>query len=242
MKKIYLVFPISAFSVFLSVSLASANNPVLISNVQEKTTTLSSTTTFSKDNDRDNKNRVNASGTIKIYREDDNEMNNIDSPDMNNDENFEINGEEERKNDNQGSLISEMAQVHSGNDLHLFVQSIVHKNDDITEIDTKDDRVSVTRTVPVKIFGFISASSTENILVISWGNGTSQIIVNRPWWDIFSTSLVNKDKISTDLESKIKDIPSAEFKAKLDATTKARILSEIQAVLIANGFASTTIK
>lgn len=238
------MFPIGVLSVFLGASLVSASNSVLISSTQGKNMVLlSTTTTMNKDGDHDDdKNRVNASGTIKIYKENDNEIDEASSSNKDNDENFEINGDEERRNDNRGFLISEMAQVHTGGDLHLFVQSIVHKNTEITEVETKDDRVSVTRIIPVKIFGFISASSTENILVISWGNGTSQIIVNRPWWDIFSTGEVTKDKVSTDLESKIKNIPSAEFRAKLDTATKARILSEIQAVLIANGFASTTIK
>ena len=100
----------------------------------------------------------------------------------------------------------------------------------------------MTRAIPVKFFGFIPIFINETAVVTSWGNGTNQVSINRSWLDFFSKNNVDKAKISSDLETKIKDIPTIEFKATLDAATKARIISEIQAVFKANGYATTTIR
>lgn len=263
-EKTFLLIPVGVLSMVLGVSFVSANNTAFTVSLQgddlafvstSVNTNLGGNTIYRDGEDNnDDDNQKNASGTIKVGDSDNSDINrknasssnskNASSSESNKDEDedFEINGDEERSNnDNRGSLISDMAKVHTGSDLHLFVQDLVHKNTDITIVKTKEDRVSVTRIVPARLFGFIPVSTKETAEVVSWGDGTEQVNVSRPWWNFFFKNEISTDTISADIEFKMKNIPSSEFKTTLDATTKARIISEIQAVFIANGFATSTV-
>lgn len=255
--KLYILLPVSILGLVFSASIVSASNASFTVNLQGEALSLVATSIrtnsgvnmmYRDGKDDDSDNDTNATGTAKKNGDDNAsssskyEGENDDENDDEN-ENFEMDGMMERfNNPNRGFLISEMAQVHSGNDLHTFVQSIVHKNSDITKVVTKDDRVSMTRNMPAKLFGFIPMSTNETAEVISWGDGTKQVSVNRPWWNIFLRNGTSTEIISSGIEFRIKDIPASEFKLIMDASTKARIIAGIEAVFIANGFATSAIK
>lgn len=251
MKKTYILFPVGILSVAIGASLAYASSAAFTVSLNREDLALAPTSirtnltanVYNEGQDTSDNNQLEASGTIKNEdnSDSDTKRNNTSSSTLKGEANFQINGDQERSNTTRGLLISEMAQVHSGNDLHAFVQALIKNNHDIKDVTTKEASVSVTRTVPTKLFGFIPLSTKETAEIISWGNGTEQVNVSRSWWNIFSKDEVATDTISMDIESRIKNIPTSEFKATLDATTKARLIAGIEAAFEANGSASSTI-
>jgi hypothetical protein len=237
MKKIKILFSLSIFSVIFGMSSVSADGASLVATIQGSPLTFVSvdavtkTGVYSDGKEIDTK-EVASNGTVTNEKEKATTTKDTltDTNDSNFDlaTNFEIDGDVERANGMMGTNISEMAQVHSGQDLHTFIQSLVVKNKDITSVSTEEDRVSMTRVMPTKLFGFIPSHIKETVSVVSWGDGTNEVVVTRPWWNLFSKDEIAKDSVSADMESRMKNIPSGEFKTVLDATTKARIITEIE--------------
>lgn len=138
-------------------------------------------------------------------------------------------------------LISEISQVRSGSDLQAFVKWLFTRDPMLIKVESKDDRISVTREAPAKLFGFIPVSSSETVEVISWGDGLSQVNVDRPWWGFLSKNTINKDSLAQDVESRVNAFPSAEFKTILDASTKAKIVGEVNAAFMDEEASSSSI-
>lgn len=67
----------------------------------------------------------------------------------------------------------------------MYVYYLVDKNVDVDNVSIKSDRVSMTRNVPVEFFWFIPSTVKETATIISFGNGTEQVLVSRPWWSFF---------------------------------------------------------
>lgn len=259
MKK-NILFPVGFLSLALSISLAYASDARFVDTIYGEGLAIASvqtnnengiyregkdiafekvssngTITNEKENGTSTKNEKENSTSTKNEKDDENDL--LDSTST---INFEINGDDERSKENRGAIISDAAQVHSGSDLNLFVQSLVNKNKDIESVSSKEDRVSVTRNVKIKLFGFIPSSIKETVLVINWGDGTNQVTVSRPWWNFLS-----KDNLSTttltsvDVENRIKNVSIGELRSTLDAATKARIISEIQSAFLNSATSST---
>lgn len=155
--------------------------------------------------------------------------------------NFELKSEDATSNGTTSMLlISEVSQVRTGADLQAFVKWLFTRDPMLSKIQSKDDRISVTRKTPAKLFGFIPVSTDETVEVISWGDGLSQVNVDRPWWGFLSKSTINKDSLAQDVESRMHAFPSADFKAILDASTKAKIVAEIDAAFAENEYMATS--
>lgn len=252
MKKTYILMPIGILSLTLGTVFVSAYDatkaidsqgdllPIVLSLADTKID-LNQRNSIEKSNNKENNTneKLNASGTIKVKNNNKSEENENASSSINKNDNedFEIDGDLERSNDNRGLLISQMAQVHSGGDLHSFVLNLVNKNKDFLNVSSKEDRVSITRDMPTKLFGFIPFSTKETVIVVRYDNGTKKISVSRPWFDLFSKNEIGADIISADIEARLKNIPASELKTALSASMKAYILSEIEASFIANGYA-----
>lgn len=240
MKKIKILPSVSILCLALGVSFVSASEVGLIATIQGSPMVFLSVSSGNKSDiysDRNNveTKKIASNGTITEEEENStttksngNNKNSLISLVSTSTANFEINGDDERSKENRGTIISEAAKVLSGDDLHLFVQSIVNKNKDIASISSKEDRVSITRNVPTKLFWFIPLTTKETASVISWGDGTTQVSVTRPWWNFFSKYETTIASTTADIELGIKNIQVGEWKATLDASTKARIISEIQ--------------
>jgi hypothetical protein len=125
------------------------------------------------------------------------------------------------------------------NDLKMYTS---YSNSDITSVSTTDNRVSITRAIPVKLFGFISATTTETATIISFGEGSKQIVVSRPFWNFFTTSVFTKDTVAGDIEANIKSIPDAEFSFLLSTTTKVLLLTKIRESFFLTSSSSVVIK
>lgn len=243
MKKTHHLVFISLASIILGISITSASENLFVTNSQGEMLPLLAISVNTgvdaynviKDGDEnDTKNR----------NDEKSEMNRNASSSSNKDDkeggDFEIDGDRERSDDTRGFLISHMAQVHSGLDLKSYVQFLVHQNKDIKEVITQEDSVLVSRRMDAKLFWLIPMSVTETVEVVSWGDGTKQVLVSRPWWDIFSKNQVGKGVIFSSVESKMNAMPISAFKTTLDPVTKALIISEIQAVFAEHGFATST--
>lgn len=256
MKKIYILFPVSLVSVALGLSLASASAGFVATIQGTRLTTISASDEIrlagnessdykNIDANTDTENQTRNSSTSSSKNDDNDDSDNDDgiangSVNSNINSNFKIDGEQERSKENRGFFISEVAQVNSGDDLRLFVLSLVNKNKDITDVTIEEDSISVTRNIETKLFGFIPSSIKEKTLVAIWDDGTEHVSVVRPWWSIFSEDGIVTGDMSADIESRVKNVPTIPFKATLDTKTKAYILSEIQAAFIANAATSST--
>lgn len=261
MKKITILFPVSILSLVFGVSFVSASDVGLVATIQGSpmiflsvgssdksgvyydsnnivTKEIASNGTSTNENKNGTSTNENKNGTST--NENKNGTSTDNNPHNASSSNFVVDGESERTQGTRGLAISEIAQVTSGQDLHTFVLSLVNKNKDITNVTTAEDRVSVTRNVPTKLFWFIPLTVKETASVISWGDGTNQVSVTRPWWNFFSKYETTTSSTTADIEFGIKNIPTGEFKAVLDATTKARIISEIEAAFRVNSSASST--
>lgn len=256
MKKTYILVPAGIMTLVLTISFAYAYDgmgptnaegdllPVVLTladvdlraNVYNETKntnvneskykeTLTSSTTVKIENNNKKEDAENASSTLK----------------KDDDENFELDGDVERSNDDRGIIISNMAQVGTGTDLRDYVQSLVHENKDIVSVSMQEDRVSITRDMPARLLGFILTPSHETIEVISLGDGTKKINIDRPWWNIFSKNEIGSATLSNELEIRIKGIPASELKESLSISTKAFLISEIEKVLIGNTYSTSTI-
>lgn len=263
MKKIHILFPVGILSLVLGFSFASANNARFVGSISGEDLAVASVQ-IKNENEvyREGEDivvkKISSNGTITIENENGtstknenkngtstkNEKENDDEDYFTNSTsttNFEIDGDTERAKENRGELISDAAKVLSGADLHLFVQSLVNKNSDIESISLKEDRVSITRNISTKLFGFIPSSIKETVLVIVWGDGTEQVTITRPWWNFLSKDNDETNIKVEDIENKINNISKGELKMTLDVATKARILSEIQNIFLLNSTASSTI-
>lgn len=260
MKKINFLFPVGLLSIAISTSFAYADSARFVDTIYGDALAIASvqvnaengvyrdgkdvavekissngTVTKERENGISNENEKEDATSTKSEKDDENDLLNSTST-----INFEINGDKERSKENRGSVISDVAQVHNGNDLNLFVQSLVNKNKDIESVSSKEDRVSVARNVKTKLFGFIPSSIKETVLVISWSDGTEQVVVSRPWWNFLSKDNVSTTTItSADIETRIKNISTGELKSVLDAKTKAHIILEIQNAFINSTTSST---
>lgn len=98
----------------------------------------------------------------------------------------------------------------------------------ITSVTTRDDRVSMTRTIPVKVFWLFPSTMSETATVISFGNDQNQVTVTRPWWRFFSKGEFSEEDIAGYIEARIKNIPSSQFVVLLSTSTKATLLLKIR--------------
>lgn len=258
MKKINILFPVGILSLVLGMSFASASGARYVATIQGEDLAIASiqantnaevndgkdiviekiasngTITNEKENGTSTKNE-NKNGTSTKNEKEDDLLNSTSTV------NFEINGKEERAKENRGAIISNAAQVHTGNDFHLFVQSIVNENKNIESVSSQDDRVSVTRNVNTKLFGFIPSSIKETVLVVSWGDGTNQVTVSRPWWNFLSKDEVSASTTQAVIETRINNISTGQWKAILDAKTKAQIISEIQNAFLLSASSTSSV-
>jgi len=259
MKKINILFPVGILSLVLGFSFASANSASLIGTIQGEDLAVASVKVNNENGVyREGEDivveKISSNGTVTIEKENGSTTKREDKDESTkeNDEkdyftnststtNFDVDGDEERSKENRGETISDAAKVLSGADLHLFVQSLVNKNSDIESVSLKEDRVSITRNISTKLFGFIPSSMKETVLVIVWGDGTEQVTITRPWWNFLSKDNDKTNIKVEDVENKIKNISTGELKMTLDVATKARIISEIQNIFILNSTASSTI-
>lgn len=155
-------------------------------------------------------------------------------------ENFEIQGKLERTS-LKNATITNFQDVYTNNDLYIFSQSVARNNKEIVSVVSREDRVSVSRTVPTKLFWIIPTTTEETAEIISWGNGLSEVNVTRPWWVMFSTNTAISTTLSNDIEDKIESIPRSKFKIILDPSTKAELILVIQNAFLTYGFASGTL-
>lgn len=259
MKKINILFPVGVLSLVLGLSFAYASGARYVATIQGEDLAIASiqtntnaevndgkdvviekiasngTITNEKENGTSTKNERAKNGTSTKNEKEDDLLNSTSTI------NFEINGDEERSKENRGAIISDAAQVHTGNDFHLFVQSIVNENKNIESVSSQDDRVSVTRSINTKLFGFIPSSIKETVLVVSWGDGTNQVTISRPWWNFLSKDEITASTTQAVVESRINNIPAVEWKAILDATTRARIISEIRNAFLISASSTSSI-
>jgi hypothetical protein len=258
MKKIKILFPVSLLCLAFGVSFTSASEVGLIATIQGSPMIFLSV--ISNDNSgsySDGKEvsikKLSSNGTIT----DEKENGTITINDEKNDNssislvststvststaNFEINGDEERSKDSGGVLMNESNEVRSRDDLRLFAKSLINKNKDISTITAGEDRVLITRNIATKFFGFIPSYINETTSVIVRGNGNQEVSISRPWWSIFSEDGIMTKVISKDVETRVKNIPETLLITTLDATTKARILAEIQAAFVANSSSLSTV-
>ena len=142
--------------------------------------------------------------------------------------NFVIDGQNERANkDNDVVASTTQINMTSQTDLENYSKTIVKNNDDFKTVEVADDRISITRVIPSKLFWIFSLPVEEKAEVISWGDQTNQISVNRSWWNIFSKNEISQGEVEDALRLKIKNIPLSQFTTTLDTKTKASILSNI---------------
>lgn len=152
---------------------------------------------------------------------------------------FSLDGATERLEINQTLLRnSTPTPILSLTDLKNFSKVLIYQNSDIKTILVEDDRVSITRIIPSKLFSLISLPVEETLTVISWGNQANQVVVSHSWWDMFSTREITEDAIADDLEARIKSLPAPLFTRVLTTEAKALILLEIQSIFNTTG--STT--
>lgn len=112
----------------------------------------------------------------------------------------------------------------------------------ITSITTQNDRVSMTRTIPVKLFWFFPFTISETATIISFGNDQNRVTVTRPRWSFFSKGEYAKEDIVIDIEERIKNIPSGQFVSLLSTSTKTTLLLKIRESFILTASSSLTNK
>ena len=144
-----------------------------------------------------------------------------------------INGDRERDSATT-TLITSESQVSSETDLKLYMGTLVRRDANIEAIASDDTRVSITRRTPAKLFGFIPYTITETVDVMSSGDGQAFVTVNRSWLRVVSSVDVPEETVVANIEKNIDTIPSAQLTAKLDAPTKAMIISRVEAGLAAS--------
>ncbi len=205
MKKIQRV---SLFVVFISTLLASqveAANPLLVASI------------------RDDAVLTLVDVELDVFFED-------DSPDQAESKKIQVYGVLERldpTNINATATVTTVDQISSQQDLETFTKAVVRDNDTVSLVVVESDSVSVTRMVPAKLFWLFNIRGKETAEVISWGDGTSAVMVTRPWWGRFSDYGTNELEVSNSLFKKIRSLPPSVLTTELSANTKARIISEI---------------
>ncbi len=125
-------------------------------------------------------------------------------------------------------------RVTSEKDLVDYIKALVRNNVNFTLVSVKEDAVSITRETPTKLFGVLDISSQETAEVISWGDGTSAVSVTRPWWSVFTKYDTRRDVVTNNLYVRMKDVSPALLTTNLSASTKARLIQEIQAAFEEN--------
>ena len=144
---------------------------------------------------------------------------------------IEVSGVLERldKKNNSLEVDSPPTVVTSEKDLVDYIKALVRNNLNFTLVSVKEDAVSITRETPTKLFGVLDISSQETAEVISWGDGTSAVSVTRPWWSVFTKYDTRRDVVTNNLYVRMKDVSPALLTTNLSASTKARLIQEIQA-------------
>ncbi len=123
---------------------------------------------------------------------------------------------------------SSSEEITSQDELEKFTRALVRSNPKLSLVVVKENSVSVTRTVPTKLFWIFRTDGQETAEVISWGDGTSGVIISRPWWGMLSNYSTDEITVSHDIFSRMKNVPPELLTYSLSANTKARIISEIQ--------------
>ena len=144
---------------------------------------------------------------------------------------IEVSGVLERldKKNNSLEVDSPPTVVTSEKDLVDYIKALVRNNVNFTLVSVKEDAVSITRETPTKLFGVLDIAGRETAEVISWGDGTSAVSVTRPWWSVFSKYDTKRDLVTNNLYVRMKDVSPALLTTNLSASTKARLIQEIQA-------------
>lgn len=210
MKKIQHAY---LFGIFISILLASqveAANPLLVASIRDDIALtlvdVESDVFFEDDSPEQADNNLPISKKIQVY------------------------GVLERldpTNINGTATVTAVDQISSQQDLETFTKAVARDNDTVSLVVIESDSVSVTRMVPAKLFWLFNIRGKETAEVISWGDGTSAVMVTRPWWGKFSDYGTNEQEVSNSLFKKIKNLPPSVLTTELSANTKARIISEI---------------
>lgn len=209
MKKITFIIPTTLLSIILGVTFTFAGNPSFVGSIQGDP---SPSTLTASDSEKETSDTY-TENTIRI------------SPDVPID--FIIDGDTERAHVYSNLTMATRTSITSQDDLENYSKTLIHNNKDIVTVAVEDDRIAITRTISAKLFWIFSIPVKETAEVISWGDETNQIRINRSWWNIFSKNEIPEKEVQDTLRLRIKSIPISQFTTTLDNQTKATILSQI---------------
>lgn len=250
MKKIYTTPIAVILTGFLGTMIVSAGNPTFVGSVTGSGPTSTSieagsrASTYRYNQDNNDKEISNDDDQDREKSKEVEDKNNSDKEgDVNTSLNFEIDRDLVKKYGTTSAFLAQdFLLVRSPDDLKMYVYYLVDKNVDVDNVSIKSDRVSMTRSVPVQLFWFVPSTIKETATIISFGNGTEQVLVSRPWWSFFSQGKFTTSDISGDIEARIKSAPSGEFIAILSSATKAVMLSKIHESFLLTSSSSLIIK
>ncbi len=153
-------------------------------------------------------------------------------------ENIGSNQDNER---DYGAMVKLNNEKNEG-DFKMYAYASNATNTDITSVSTTNERVSMTRIIPVTLFWFFPSSVVETATIISFGNEKGQVKVTRPWWSFFAKGEFSEEDITGDIEARIKNIPNSKFTMEFSTSTKMTLLMKIRESFIFTSSSSVVLK
>lgn len=97
-------------------------------------------------------------------------------------------------------VILRVSEIQTEEDLEDYTKALLMKGDEVESMSVRGERVHMTSTQPVKLFGFIGMSMTQEVIVDSASDGEDRVEVDFPWWSFLAKKTVSSSDIETTLE------------------------------------------
>jgi hypothetical protein len=146
----------------------------------------------------------------------------------------DVSGDDTRSMADIDLSISTAAQVETAADLQAYVRTVSYNDRAVERIEADADEVVVTYRHPAKFLGFINVTMEEEIVVEADAEGRLDVDVDRPWWAVLATADASARDVSSRVMARLSNVPRASLEGEMDASTRARLVSEVHAAVQAS--------